>query len=278
VTGSLLDQANRTPLTFVVLLAYLAMAAVTDPFQPTTAKLVEFGASSGELVQHGEVWRLLTYAFLHGGLLHLAFNSYFLFMIGPALESALGSPRFAAVYLCSALGGGLGGCLWNDPQTPLVGGSGALFGIMGSALALNMRQGRHLLDFLNYGGPRQLVGLIAINLVIGMLLPMVSNAGHVGGLVVGFALTFCFLARGRDPADRIARAIQAGLIALLLSTTFYCVRPVTRWDFLIDQIQQADNPERARQLARALILRTDGLRGIPLTPEGVQLIRELAGN
>ena len=271
-----MEQVNRTPLTFIILLAYLTLAVVTNPFDPTNKQLLEYGAAQGMLVQQGEVWRLLAYAFLHGGLLHLAFNSYFLFIVGPSLETALGSPRFAVVYFVSALGGGIGGCMWHSPLTPLVGGSGALFGMMGAALALNMRQGRHLLDFLNYGGPRQLLGLIGINLVIGFMLPQVSNAGHIGGLIAGFALTFCFLERGRGAIDGTARAIQAGWIVLLASLTFYCVRPVTRWDYLVQQIVATEDPERKRQLARALILGTDSLRGVPLTDEGLDLIRRLA--
>ena len=65
--------------------------------------------------------------------------------------------------------GGANGNLWHDPISPLVGGSGALFGLMGCALALSMRRGRHLLDFMNYVGPRQLVSLLVVNLVIGKI-------------------------------------------------------------------------------------------------------------
>ncbi len=255
------EVANRVPVTMVVLLAYATLALVTG-LEPTNAKLLRYGAAVGLLVQDGEAWRLLTYAFLHGGILHLLCNGYFLYAVGPTIELALGSPRFALVYAVGALGGGIGGCLWQAPNVPLVGGSGALFGLMGAALALVMRRGRSPLDFLNYVGPRQLLSVVLINLALGLMWPQVSNAAHIGGLVAGFALTFCFLVRGRDRPDRWSRAIQAGWIALAAALLFYCMRPVVRWDYLVTQCERDGDPERCRALARALLLRYD-LRDLP---------------
>ena len=253
--NGVLDQINRAPFTYLVLLAYLTLASVTGFVEPNGEKLQQLGAAVGVLIQQGEVWRLLAYAFLHFGAIHLALNSYFLMIVGPSLEQSIGTPRFALLYVIAAIGGGVGGSLWHDPRTPLVGGSGALFGMMGAALALNMRRGRHLLDFLNYGGPRQLLMLIVANLAIGLLIPMVSNAGHVGGLVAGFVLMFCFMAPGplRDPVTGV---IRAGWIALFAALLLWCWRPVTRWDFLYTRIEHShtEDPARARELERALRL------------------------
>ena len=124
----------------------------------------------------------------------------------------MGSLRYAILYVVAALGGGIAGMLWHSPLAPLVGGSGALFGMFGAAVAVVMREGRGQLDFLDHHGGRRLIGLIGINLVLGFLIPVVSNAGHIGGLVAGFVCTYLFLDRGRAGTDTITRvsALELG--------------------------------------------------------------------
>lgn len=270
------DQANRTPLTFIILLAYVTLASVTGILEPDGEKIVAFGAARPFLIQEGEWWRLLAHAFLHGGIIHLAFNSYFLFIVGPGLEQTLGSARFALLYIVGAVGGGIGGCLWHYPLNILVGGSGALFGMLGCVLALMMRQGRHPLDFLNYAGPRQIVFLIGANLLIGLIIPVVSNAAHVGGLVAGFALTFCFIAPRREQADAASRVIQAGWIAVFASLLFYCAFPVVRWDYLDRRMHEEFSNEQGGDFARALVLDLGQDLDRIYKEEGRQLIRARA--
>lgn len=258
---SVLDE---TPVTLLVALAYVTLAVVTDF---GSGDLVAHGAAVGIRIQDGEVWRLITHAFLHGGLLHLAFNTYFLIVVGPALERSMGSLRFALLYLLSAVGGGIAGSLWHFPMVPLVGGSGALFGMLGAAVALNMRAGRHLLDFLSYQGPRQLIFLIVVNLAIGWLIPVVSNAAHIGGLVAGFVLVFCFLDVGRRKPDRTGRAIQGGWIALYAAALLYACEPVLRWDHLLTRFEAAPSQEEGRAAARALVHYVMREGPIPATPD-----------
>ena len=260
-----LRGADETPVSYVIALAYVTMAFLTDPMDPEPLDLIHYGAGVGFLIQDGEPWRLITHAFLHGGLIHLAFNTFFLIQIGPMVERRLGSVKFIVLYVITAVGGGVVGSLWHHPVTPLVGGSGALFGMMGAAVAINMRSGRHLLDFLDYHGPRQLLWLIAINLILGLLIPFVSNAAHIGGLISGFTLSFCFLERGRARIDGAGRAIQAGWIALFVSTLFYCSFPVLRWDYLLTQTARADDPARARAYAVALFTEDPGILGERVT-------------
>ncbi len=227
-----LEAANRAPVSYIVLLAYITLGFVTESTAARTQEASVYmvkGWMLGAAVQQGEFWRLLTHAFLHGGLLHLLFNSYFLLMLGPILEQALGSLRFALLYTVAAIGGAVFAGLWTPPTVPMVGGSGALFGMMGAALALNMRAGRHLLDFWSSVGSRQLVMLIVANLAIGWLLPMVSNSAHIGGLIAGFAVVFWFLRPAREGPDR---AVRAAWLAAFCGLVFACLRPVTRFDYL----------------------------------------------
>ncbi|MCA8952647.1 MAG: rhomboid family intramembrane serine protease [Planctomycetes bacterium] len=230
----LLQQADRIPVTLVVAIAYVTMFALTNlqtPDDEIVAALAEHGWLTPQLAASGEPWRLLTYAFVHGGLLHIGFNTFALLAIGPALETALGSVRFALVYAVAALGGGIAVCVTNQPFQPVVGGSGALFGMMGALLAKNMRSGRHLFSFLEFEGPRRLVGLIVVNLVIGMVLPFISNAGHVGGLIAGFCLLFFWLDPGREPTPTLKR-YRVALTALGCGLLFWSIAPAARYDTL----------------------------------------------
>ncbi len=90
-------------------------------------------------LSQGEWWRLLTASFLHGGILHLLFNMYALYLFGPSLEAAFGHLRFAVLYLLSALGGSAVSYLFANPVQPSLGASGAVFGILGATLVVSRR-------------------------------------------------------------------------------------------------------------------------------------------
>lgn len=255
----LLQRADETPATFLIALAAVTMAFLTDPFAPSSVALSSHGWLLPLLVSEGEPWRLLTHAFLHGGILHLAMNLMALLWVAPMLERMLGSVRFLSLYLLSALGGGIAVCLLYDPLDPVVGGSGALFGLFGALVACNMRAGRHLFSFLEFHGPRQLLSLILVNLAIGFLLPVVSNTAHIGGLVAGFAVQFVFLDPGRTPT-RERRPLQLAVAALFLSTAMASIWPVTRWDWLWNRSAEATTVERRIALQRAAAMDYFGLR------------------
>ena len=253
----LVRTLDEIPVVALVALAYVSLAFLTDPVDPTVHQLMRFGAARGIEVADGEPWRLLSYAFLHGGAMHLLFNLYALIAIGPALERILGSRRFLLVYLVSALAGGAAGTLWHSPLAPLVGGSGALVGMMGALLALQARAGREPTAFLRGHGGRQLVAMIALNLLIGLLVPVVSNSAHVGGLLGGFVLVWFVLepARGR-------RAMQGpvawAVAALFVGTVALALRPVHRWDWQLLQWERTESPARRAELRAAFGLSLAG--------------------
>ncbi len=139
----------------------------------------------GPAVARGDDYRLISAAFVHYGLLHLAFNMYALYLIGGVFERYAGHVRFAAVYFVSALAGSFGALLVT-PNSPTVGASGAIFGLMGALFVFERQRGMSLL-----GG--SIGGLILINLLITFAIPGISAGGHIGGLIggglVGFALS-----------------------------------------------------------------------------------------
>jgi membrane associated rhomboid family serine protease len=129
-----------------------------------------------DAVADGEWWRLVTAGFLHIGPLHIAFNMYALWVLGRDLEIVLGRGRFLALYLVSLLGGSTAVVLFANPQQYVAGASGAVFGLMSGLFLVLLRLRRP------YG---QVVAIIVLNLVITQVVPGISMAGHVGGLVVG---------------------------------------------------------------------------------------------
>jgi membrane associated rhomboid family serine protease len=248
----LLRQADETPVTLVIAIVYGTLAVVTKMFGPDdvfSEKLREFGWLTPGLVTAGDSWRLLSYAFLHGGIVHLLFNMMALFVIAPQLEKTLGSVRFALLYVVTAIGGGLLVCLTQPFQQPVVGGSAALFGMFGSAVAINMRSGRHAFAFLEFEGPRRLLGLIFVNLLLGLMFPYISNSGHVGGLLTGFAFTLLWLEPGRR-RGALLQAWRAASVALFAAALFASLCPVTRLDYLATLAAEATG-RRAQQLEQA---------------------------
>lgn len=252
------EHVDRIPVTLLVAVAYVTLAIATEPFHPTAETLEKWGWLTPALAADGEAWRMLASAFLHGGILHLLFNLSMLVSVGPGLEQSLGSARFAVLYVVSALGGSIGVCLLYEPFQPVVGGSGALFGMLGGLVAMNMRAGRHLFSFLDFEGPRRLLGTIVANLLIGFLLPFISNTAHIAGLLAGFGVTFLWLRPERrpSPAQRQWRVATGALAASLL---FAALVPVARYDWLWNRAVPAGDTDRATRLRRAAAMSYYGL-------------------
>ena len=125
-----------------------------------------------------------------------------------------------------------------------------IFGILGAIVAMQMRQGRHAFSFLAYEGPRRLLLTILAYLVLGALIPFVSNTAHVGGLVGGFLAAFVYLVPPRQ-ASATLQAWRAAIAALFLGLTFYAVLPITRWDWNWIQEEQAPTTALAQRFRLA---------------------------
>ena len=137
-----------------------------------------------------EYWRLVTSGFLHAGFIHIFFNMYLLWVLGQQLERAMGSLRFGTLYLTALMCGSFG-ALVQTSTSPVVGASGAVFGLMG-ATAVELRRRGH--DPFSGG----LGGLILINLALGFIPGLhIAFGGHIGGLIGGILAALAF-----DQADR----------------------------------------------------------------------------
>ena len=163
-----------------------------------------------------EPWRFLTAAFLHStGVFHILFNMVALWMVGPSLEQTLGRARFATLYLVSALGGSVGAVLLAPATdswlTPMVGASGAVFGMFGAVLVVLRRMGRD-------AGP--ILGILVLNGVLGFVLPNIAWQAHLGGLVAGALLGAAYAYAPRERRAAVGWVAPATLISLMVVVTW----------------------------------------------------------
>ncbi len=142
-----------------------------------------YGANIAEYVRDGEIYRLITSAFMHAGMLHLMCNMYCLYVIGPQLESFFGKTKFLIIYLVSAITGNLMSMLFTTGAS--VGASGAIFGLFGAMLYF----GYHYRVYLGNVMKSQLIPLIILNLLLGFMVSGIDNAAHIGGLIGGTLIT-----------------------------------------------------------------------------------------
>jgi rhomboid protease GluP len=193
---------------------------VAGELDPVLGRRMFFdGAHLPSLVAAGEWWRAMTAVFLHGGITHILFNMWALYVFGPSLEQRFGSVSFAALYFACGLGGSaLYQAVGRDVFA--VGASGAIFGLMGAVLATAFAQrhtpaGRAIFS--------QLVLLLGINLAIPLFVPNVAWEAHLGGLAAGIAIAAAWDqlpkrgsgATGRRIAVALAVAIVAAAVILV---------------------------------------------------------------
>jgi membrane associated rhomboid family serine protease len=183
-------RLRRSPVTFALIAATVSVYLLQILGQTALGfdLVLRLGLKDNGLILGGQLWRLVTPVFIHGGILHLGVNMYSLFALGPAVERFFGPPRFLAVYLLS----GIGGVVFSLAFSPAasVGASGAIFGLLG-ALATFLYLHRPV--FGPAGGMmlRQLVIVGALNL-FASLSPGIDLWGHVGGLVTGVTCALYF--------------------------------------------------------------------------------------
>lgn len=183
--------------------------------QMSTGNLItNSGLLYGPAVQEGQWWRLISSGFLHGSLLHVGFNMYLLFMLGPHLERGYGSLRFSLMYAGSLMGGALGVMMFAWDQ-PTLGASGAVLGLAGAmGIALHER-GISLRQ-------SPVFGLVILNLALPLLVPGISFWGHFGGVAAGVLLGYLLTwlpARSHGASAGNTLSIGAAAVVLLAALT-----------------------------------------------------------
>ena len=148
--------------------------------------IIFLGAKWNEGITNGQVWRLITYSFLHGNLIHLVLNIAAINIFGKEVESIYGNLKFSLIYLLSVWGSGLTSYLFSPGLA--IGASGGVFGILGSLIVYFYKQR----DVITGAKLRfkSMYTLAIINILLGLVIPRIDNFGHLGGLLTGLSFSW----------------------------------------------------------------------------------------
>ena len=209
-------------ISLICILMYVIVGIYGNNFFNFDANvLANFGANNILLIKNGEIWRLLTCAFLHVGLIHLVVNMYSLRVIGPSVEGLIGKGKFVFIYLVSAISASLMSLVFVDSNIVSVGASGAIFGLMGALLYF----GYHYRLYLNDAIKNQIVPVILFNLIIGFMMPGIDNGAHIGGLIGGYLATMAIGIKNKsEKKDMINGWIVLILYLLFLNYIVFFVK------------------------------------------------------
>ncbi|TBG64044.1 rhomboid family intramembrane serine protease [Rhizobium leguminosarum] len=230
-----LNSGGHPIFTYILLATLIAVYAGELTFgleppvagTPTNWTLFVLGGTFRQsIVEHGQWWRLFTAPFMHGGILHLAFNCVSLWFAGGLFERLIGWRWFAAIFFASALGGSVASVWINAPNTIGVGASGGIVGLFAAVIAASFRfRSGPIADTLRIG---------AAQILIPSLLPFLSAArggenidyaGHFGGALIGAALSSLLLAFW--PRERPTP--RFGAAATAFSTLFVIIAAASLW-------------------------------------------------
>jgi membrane associated rhomboid family serine protease len=215
-TGALV---TKTLIGVNVAVFLISIAQGSGGFQPAQS-FINRWALNGFEVSQGEWYRLITSAFLHASVIHIAFNMLMLWWFGQALEGALGRARFLGVYFVSALAGSAGALLLSGEFVNTVGASGAVFGILGAGLVLERRQ------VYVFGGGALFI--VILNIAFSFAVANISIGGHLGGLAGGVLAMLALSVAGRHPVygrmDPLAVLMLLGIAAGSVLVAYMRVR------------------------------------------------------
>lgn len=190
---------------FIVTLAYDGLEGING-FKTST--LLKLGANNLIFLKAGEVWRLVTYMFLHGNVIHILVNMFSLYVLGTQMETFIGRYKFLIIYLVSGICGGLLSAALSKGLVVSVGASGAIFGLAGAMVYFGLQYRTYLGTALK----QRVLPVIIANLAIGFLSSGIDNACHIGGLLGGFLITMVVGVNGKSKkSERIN-----GIICLLI--------------------------------------------------------------
>jgi rhomboid protease GluP len=219
--GGLIPARHFT--TFLILLINVVLFAascwISGSFSEINGRaLWVLGAKLGASIwgDH-EYWRLVTAGFLHGGILHIAFNSWALFIVGAQVEEVFATPRFLVIYFVSTVGGFFLSARFNPGLS--IGASAGIMGLIGAMVAFGHASqsplGRQIRN--------QYLGWLALNLVLGFMPNAnIDNYAHVGGFAGGFAVAWLAGTPMRSSQMREAAwRVAAGACVLVTAWCFW---------------------------------------------------------
>src|SRR5262245_43816267 len=213
---------RRTPMTkaFLVINIIIFLLMAFAGGSTNDATLMAFGVKSNAEIAQGQWWRFITPIFIHIGLLHLLFNSYALWIVGPQVEKLYGSASFVVFYVLTGIAGVAGSYVYH-PYSISAGASGAIFGLFGVLLTFGLRYRNSIPPDFKRAVGAGVLPVIVINLIIGFTIPQIDNSAHISGLVAGaiLALLIPFQKPGTEP-NPVFKTAQV-LLLILAAVSFY---------------------------------------------------------
>ena len=170
--------SSKKPIVTWIIIALCIIMFFVSGMGYDTYTLVKYGANFSGLVRNGELYRLVTYMFLHAGIVHIGLNMYSLYIIGPRVEDFFGKWKYALIYFISGICGGLLS-IGVTPNVVSVGASGAIFGLFGALIYF----GYNYRGYIGAMIRSQIVPIVIYNLFMGLFIPGIDMWGHVGGLI-----------------------------------------------------------------------------------------------
>lgn len=177
--------SSKKPIITYILIALCIIMFILSGMGIDTITLVKFGANASSLVKSGEIYRLISYMFLHAGIIHIFFNMYSLYIVGPRVEDFFGKWKFLLIYLISGISGGLLSVAMNGDGIS-VGASGAIFGLFGALLYFGYNYRGYIGTIIK----SQILPIVIYNLLIGFFIPGIDMWGHIGGLLGGIFTSY----------------------------------------------------------------------------------------
>jgi rhomboid protease GluP len=227
-----------------------------SPFLPSPQQAIAFGADYGPLTLNGQWWRLVTSMFVHFGIVHIGLNMWCLWNLGRAAEQLMGRASYLLAYFVSGIFSSIASVYWH-PMGASAGASGAIFGMAGVLVSYvylkktpsHLQINRKMLGSLGT--------FIAYNLAFGAL-PGISNAAHIGGLVMGLAVGAVLPAAGASEPERRTRlSLVAIFSAIVLVGSAIAAKALTSG---VSEDSSAENTLAQKKSERVLAQNLDDRR------------------
>jgi rhomboid protease GluP len=217
ILGGLIPQAHFT--TILILLINTGFYVATTVYARSVGDNIALWAFGGKygpsLFQQHEWWRLVTAGFLHGGILHIAMNSWVLYDLGAQVEQVYGTPRFLVIYFLGTVGGFYFSAVMNPVLS--IGSSAGITGLIGAMIAFGVANRSTVGKAIRNFYVRWVVYVLAIGFIGGF---GVDNWAHLGGLAAGFAIGY--VAGTPVHSQRQREAMWRVLAAVCVLVTIYC--------------------------------------------------------
>ncbi len=246
LAASMMPRANLTSMIVLIVNCTLFLIEVVvgaqlshtsvlgNVWNVNTAVAIILGAKQGQLIAAGQWWRLITAGILHGGLIHLAMNSYALWILVSEVEQFYGTGRLVVAYVVSTYVGFLFSYL-GSPMVPSLGASAAAFGLIGIMLAMTIRRRS---DPLVQMVRAQYGQWLIFSLVLSFY-SRVDLAAHIGGLIAGFLIGLVAGLPGlpRSPRETLWKILAT--IAVLV-VVYALIQDYFSFQALVRQMQNSD--------------------------------------